>query len=467
MAPGHMGFAVLCDATGDIKSVLVATEADHLHVRESKGLEQTFLPEDREKLAALLGAAADTGSALGWELRAHTPAGNEPLSVNAVRTGEGILLVATCAEPQVLSMLEDVVRMNSELVNAVRRLQKQSGSASRNSAGTEMDDLSRLNNELVNLQRELAQKNAELERSEKLVSSIIDLAPVLVYLLDVRTGAPTFANNALQDIMQHPFDSPTESVRQLFTTLIDPEHASRRADSLAKLQQSSDNRAVEWSFRASVADGEARWLRARETVFSRSADGRASQLLGIVQDVTDSHRTAELATELAHTDSLTGLSNHRGLAALCGVAVARSARTGEPIGVLFADLNGLKQINDRHGHAAGDEAIIRFATALKSVARESDITARVGGDEFVVVLSEGAGTGVVQLPQRIHAKLQSMEGESIYALAAAVGTALGQVSTMSALDELIERADADMYTRKEASKAGGVVKPGDSSVDAQ
>ncbi len=95
----------------------------------------------------------------------------------------------------------------------------------------------------------------------------------------------------------------------------------------------------------------------------------------------------DLASAEAHHDPLTGLLNRRGLALTTVSTVASADRRGTPLAVVCADLDGLKAVNDRWGHAAGDERIVAAAHALRSAARATDHVARVGGDEFVVVLS--------------------------------------------------------------------------------
>jgi PAS domain S-box-containing protein len=109
-------------------------------------------------------------------------------------------------------------------------------------------------------------------------------------------------------------------------------------------------------------------------------------VVAVGRDVTELRQAqAELAA-LALRDPLTGLANRRLLDELLQVALARGPRSGEEVVVLFIDVDGLKQINDSHGHEAGDRLLRSIAERLDDAFREADVVARIGGDEFVVVL---------------------------------------------------------------------------------
>lgn len=99
---------------------------------------------------------------------------------------------------------------------------------------------------------------------------------------------------------------------------------------------------------------------------------------------------SEELRELAISDQLTGLLNRRGFSEQAAMAYATSRRTDRPISVVVTDIDRFKQINDEFGHSGGDEALFAFAELLKLGRREEDITARIGGEEFALILP-GAG----------------------------------------------------------------------------
>lgn len=117
--------------------------------------------------------------------------------------------------------------------------------------------------------------------------------------------------------------------------------------------------------------------------------------------VSESRQAEELSRALAITDPLTGLANFRRLHEALTAEIARSSRTSRPFAVLFLDLNGLKKINDRCGHLAGNQALRRVADALRRACRATDTAARFGGDEFVAILPETDETGGQVVARRV------------------------------------------------------------------
>jgi len=117
--------------------------------------------------------------------------------------------------------------------------------------------------------------------------------------------------------------------------------------------------------------------------------------------VSEHRQSAELSRALAITDPLTGLANFRRLNEVLTTEIARSSRTGRPFALLFLDLNGLKKINDRYGHLAGNHALRRVADALRKSCRSTDTPARFGGDEFVAILPETDEAGGQVVARRV------------------------------------------------------------------
>lgn len=180
---------------------------------------------------------------------------------------------------------------------------------------------------------------------------------------------------------------------------------------------------------------------------------------GLIAALTAAYRQKALMAarmrELALEDELTGLHNRRGFLVLAEKQLQIARRAGRPGLLLFADLDGMKLINDRHGHEAGDSALRRTAAVLRSAFRTSDITARLGGDEFVVLCPD---TGPEAAPQLL-AGLERHVGDANagaavpWRLALSVGTAAFDPQLPVTLDELLREADAAMYASKQAKPA--------------
>jgi diguanylate cyclase (GGDEF)-like protein len=157
----------------------------------------------------------------------------------------------------------------------------------------------------------------------------------------------------------------------------------------------------------------------------------------------------------ALTDELTGLANRRGFFALAAQQLKFARRNGQHALLFFADVNGLKQINDRLGHAEGDCAIQHTARALQRTFRDSDIVARLGGDEFAVLANEAGPGGLREIWRRLKENLRSQAlQEPLVPLSLSVGVARFDSQSQVSLDELLNRADHTMYEAKRSRRAG-------------
>jgi diguanylate cyclase (GGDEF)-like protein len=148
----------------------------------------------------------------------------------------------------------------------------------------------------------------------------------------------------------------------------------------------------------------------------------------------------------ADTDALTGLANRRALERTLEAALAR----GRSVAVLMLDLDGFKAVNDRHGHAAGDEALREVARRLRRCVRERDLVARLGGDEFVLVLADFGADAVLHTVDRVRAALAqpiAVDRATEVSLRAAIGVA-GYPADGQTGAELLSVADRGMYAAK-------------------
>jgi two-component system, cell cycle response regulator len=172
-------------------------------------------------------------------------------------------------------------------------------------------------------------------------------------------------------------------------------------------------------------------------------------LLRAVRYAVERH---QLARALAIKDDLTGLYNRRGLYTLAEQQVRVSERGGQGFLVLYADLDGLKGINDTYGHAEGSRAIVGAARALRETLRSSDIVARVGGDEFIALVLDPGPEGADSIDQRLRDRLKAVGAGRPYALELSLGAA-PYTPGQSTLEETLARADQLMYEEKRRRKA--------------
>jgi diguanylate cyclase (GGDEF)-like protein len=174
----------------------------------------------------------------------------------------------------------------------------------------------------------------------------------------------------------------------------------------------------------------------------------------ILGEKAELEKTAHRTSHLANHDSLTGLPNRRLLFELLQKSFAMASRNGTSVGIIFVDLDDFKPINDRFGHLAGDAVLIEIAERLRLCMRSSDTVARVGGDEFVVVLTNVRGatdTGLAMAKiAEVVTKPLAVGGEQCV-----IGLSMG-VSMFpgdgSSIEEILGRADAAMYGAKAEKK---------------
>ncbi len=155
--------------------------------------------------------------------------------------------------------------------------------------------------------------------------------------------------------------------------------------------------------------------------------------------------------ELSITDELTGLANRRGFFAFAQQQLKQARRTGERMVLLYADLDGLKRINDTQGHIIGDRALADTARIFRETFRDSDIIARMGGDEFAVILVDAPAEGVAAVRDRLQRRLDAYNAgaDGAFTLSVSLGMAVFDPANPGTVDELIREADARMYEDKQ------------------
>ncbi|WP_053226282.1 GGDEF domain-containing protein [Solirubrobacter soli] len=162
-------------------------------------------------------------------------------------------------------------------------------------------------------------------------------------------------------------------------------------------------------------------------------------------------RNARLVARLtreSRIDPLTGLLNRRGLEERFAVELARSKRDGRPLSVVAVDIDHFKRINDEHGHQAGDRTLVWLAAMLCEQTRGADIVARVGGEEFVIVLPGADGTATLEFAERLREAIEDGDAEIPMTISAGVASALAP----STAHTLLDAADRALYAAKHAGR---------------
>jgi len=179
-------------------------------------------------------------------------------------------------------------------------------------------------------------------------------------------------------------------------------------------------------------------------------------LLHAVRYAEERHALHQELAELALRDPLTGLYNRRGFRLLAEQSLRVTKRNGRKSVLLLADVDCLKGINDTFGHLVGDEALCAVARAFVSSMRESDIIARLAGDEFAALAVEAHPPGIGSLIQRLRASLskESEKNQAIHDLSVSIGAAPFDPTASPTLSDLMSAADRDMYREKRPEGTG-------------
>ncbi|MBC8028872.1 MAG: diguanylate cyclase [Pyrinomonadaceae bacterium] len=210
-------------------------------------------------------------------------------------------------------------------------------------------------------------------------------------------------------------------------------------------------------------------LRVRLKVGMRTVELQSS-LVQRVQElevaIGERRRAEEALRELTLTDDLTGLYNQRGFFTVAEHTLKTTSRSSQPSLLFYADLDGLKNINDTFGHSEGSLAIVKTAEVLRQTFRTSDILARLGGDEFAIFAQNASRHDISNIVARLEGNLRAVNEQRTqpYQLSLSVGAVLIDPDNNLSLDQLIGKADKAMYVQKRSrshSSKGGlkVVEP--------
>ncbi len=190
------------------------------------------------------------------------------------------------------------------------------------------------------------------------------------------------------------------------------------------------------------------WRKEYEAYAWRSDVGRFAV---VFSDVTERKRAEEALKALSLKDELTGLYNRRGFFTLAEQGLKAAQRMGIEMLAIFGDLDNLKNINDTFGHKEGDQALVYTSQILKETFRESDIIARIGGDEFIILAMNSFKTSAEKLINRFEQALNDhpLQKKGPYKISLSLGIACFDPQNPCSLDVLLAEADKMMYQNKQ------------------
>ena len=189
-----------------------------------------------------------------------------------------------------------------------------------------------------------------------------------------------------------------------------------------------------------------------QRVVSVEPEALIAEISRLRAEVAGLEARVEELDRLANMDSLVPVANRRGLIAQLDMMIARHERHGTPAALLFVDVDGLKALNDAFGHAAGDAALIHLTEMMTSSVRQTDLVARIGGDEFAILLDHAdensARDTASRLADRVAGCEFCFEGKCL-PLSIAIG--FTQIQQADSPVAVLDRADEAMYREKDAA----------------
>jgi diguanylate cyclase (GGDEF)-like protein/PAS domain S-box-containing protein len=303
---------------------------------------------------------------------------------------------------------------------------------------------------IANARLFLERQQAEEARkeSEAKYYDLYDHAPDMYYSLDLATGVFRECNKTFLRITGY---SKEELIGHPIFELYDAGSADDAKKSFQQFPVTGEVHDVER--RVKCKDGRIIDVSLNVSAI-RDKDGYITHTRSIWHDITERKEQEAVIRALSITDQLTGIYNRRGFTTLAEQQLRVAERTRSGILLLFADVDDLKQINDKLGHKFGDEAIVEVASVLRAVFRKMDIIARMGGDEFAVLAPDASLEYADAIKTRLRDQLDIRNSHAgrDYNLSLSIGMVYHPPPPPSSLDELISTADSLMYEQKRRKK---------------
>jgi diguanylate cyclase (GGDEF)-like protein/PAS domain S-box-containing protein len=299
--------------------------------------------------------------------------------------------------------------------------------------------------------REKYEAAAALSESEFRMQTIADSAQDAILMMDPE-GRISYWNPAAERILGYTSD---EAIGQNLHLLIVPSryHEAHHA-AFPLFQQQGQGAAVGKTLDLEAIRKDGGEISVQLSLSAIQMKG-AWHALGILRDITERKRMEAEILALSITDQLTGLHNRRGFISLAEQQLKLAERKKSKMFLFFADLDGLKWINDTLGHEEGDKALIEAATVLKTTFRTSDIIARLGGDEYAVLAVDISETHSDIFTARLKSLIDARNNQENrrYRLSISFGCSYYNPENPCSIDELMASADKSMYEQKQIKKA--------------
>ncbi|UYG04658.1 sensor domain-containing diguanylate cyclase [Halomonas sp. LR3S48] len=295
--------------------------------------------------------------------------------------------------------------------------------------------------------RELEEARKEIARLDRTLQRIQHIARLGYWKASLKANE-LFWSEAIYDIFGVDPKTFTPSIRA-FKAMVHPEDLESVEASMWRAQESGSH---DVEHRIVRPDGEIRWV---HELADYMPEGDEQILIGTVRDITEQKRLELRLRQLSRTDELTALFNRRYFMQRLVQELARYRRYGRSTSVVLFDFDHFKRINDTHGHPAGDQALVSVGKLLRSKLRTNDIPARLGGEEFALLLPETSLEEAVGVAEKVRQLVEKQEFESEQGHRFGASITCG-VSAFQGTEETVEailhRADQNLYEGKRAGR---------------
>ena len=295
---------------------------------------------------------------------------------------------------------------------------------------------------------------------------MIERGPAITYIDGIEESAPTiYVSPQVTELLGY---TPEEWIEdpEMWPRLVHPDDRTRALAENARHNETGEPFRLE--YRMFAKDGHVVWVH-DEAMMVRDERGMPRYSHGVIMDISDRKRTEEQGAFQAYHDELTGLPSRAMFEELLELSVARARRHDGSVAVLSVDLNEFRLVNDSLGHQAGDALLSAVADRLRDATRETDLVARRGGDQFLLLLADldrddGAIDSAVMRAQGVAQRIQDslvapfhVGGTEVY-VAASIGISLFP-NDAADMGTLLRNAETAMYEAKRNGRSGFVLAP--------
>lgn len=292
------------------------------------------------------------------------------------------------------------------------------------------------------------EKYQMIVNEKDLIEMALDLVDdIAVFSYHLETG-DFYISKGIEKIYGYPYREIREDLN-LWKLLVHPEDMEEIERKIGRLTTGTH---ASTELRILRPDGEERWIIYRGTPVKNNM-GHVINITGQIIDITERKMLEMKLKQLAFFDELTDLANRTLLERHLKKVLSRSKRINQPLGVMFIDLDGFKQVNDTMGHETGDLLLKEVAVRLKDTVRDEDFIARLGGDEFIILFEETNKTDILEIADRIltNVSVPYLFGDKKPKVTPSIGVAMYPEDGIDQ-ETLLNNADKAMYYAKSRGK---------------